>query len=106
MPRRLLLALLLSACTAGSSSTGIENVTCPPDSTLTYANFGQALISSSCLSCHTNRQRPKLDTQAGIQANTGSIIELAVYTDAMPQSGDLPLAQRMQLGEWLACGAP
>ena len=41
-----------------------------------------------------------------IQANTGSIIDLAVYTDAMPQGGDLPLAQRMQLGEWLACGAP
>ena len=106
MPSRLLIALLLSACTAGSQSTGIENVTCPTDSTLTYANFGQAIIASSCLSCHTNRQRPRLDTQAAIQANTGSLIELAVYTDAMPKDGDLTTAQRMQLGEWLACGAP
>jgi hypothetical protein len=105
MPRRLLIAILLSACTTGAQSTGIENVTCPTDSTLTYANFGQALIASNCLSCHRSG-RPQLSTQAGIQANTGGIIELTVYTDAMPKSGDLTTAQRMQLGEWLACGAP
>jgi len=106
MPSRLSIALLLAACTAGPQSTGIENVMCTTDSTLTYANFGQALIASSCLSCHTNRQRPQLDTQAAVQANTGAIIELAVYTDAMPKNGDLTTGQRMQLGEWLACGAP
>jgi len=106
MSSRLSIALFLTACTAGSQSTGIENVMCPTDSTLTYANFGQALIASSCLSCHTNRQRPPLDTLASIQTNTGSIIELAVYTDAMPKDGDLTVEQRMQLGEWLACGAP
>jgi len=34
------------------------------------------------------------------------ILQNAVYTDAMPQNADMPLMERENLGEWLACGAP
>ena len=97
-------AALLAACTS-ASSTGIPPVSCPPDSTLTYASFGEELIASHCLSCH-DRTRPVLTTQVQIQAKTDAVLDGAVYTDAMPERADMPLAQRELLGEWLACGAP
>lgn len=107
MRSKLFIALALTACTTtGSSSTGIDPVSCPTGSTLTYANFGEALLSSACLTCHTSRERPRLTTQALVQANAPMILDVAVYTDAMPQDGTLTIAQRRQLGEWLACGAP
>lgn len=99
------LLLLLSACTSAASSTGIEPVSCPTDSTLTYANFGQALITSQCMSCHA-KESPKLGTQTNIVSHTRQILDSAVYTDAMPENGDMSLEERQALGEWLACGAP
>jgi len=101
----IVLALALVACTSSASSTGISELSCPPDSTLTYANFGQDLITTECMSCH-DKQSPQLGTQAQIKARASQILDMAVYTDAMPNGRDMPLAQRELLGEWLACGAP
>lgn len=100
-------AVFGAACT-GASSTGIDPVSCPPEGTpLTYENFGKPLIDSTCAKagCHDHRQ-PVLTTQSAIQQNTSQILDQAVYTDAMPKSGNMSLAEREQLGEWLACGAP
>lgn len=100
-------ALLCSGCT-GASSTGIDPMSCPPEGTLlTYVNFGKPLIDRTCVKagCHDHRQ-PVLTTQSAIQQYTSQILDEAVYTDAMPESGDMALAEREQLGEWLACGAP
>ena len=47
-----------------------------------------------------------LTTQADVQRYAASILDEAVYTDAMPEGRDMALATREQLGEWLACGAP
>lgn len=104
MTKRLLLVCVLGACN-GASSTGIAEVSCPPDSTLTYTTFGQPLIAEHCLSCHDSKS-PALDTQAAVQRASSSILDAAVYTSAMPEDHDIPLALREQLGEWLACGAP
>jgi hypothetical protein len=105
---RLALAFaLLSACT-GESSTGIDQVSCPPSgTTLTYASFGEELFANNCTTsgCH-DRKKPVLTTQAAIQAHTDAILQVAVYTDAMPKDRDMSLADREKLGEWLACGAP
>jgi hypothetical protein len=103
-----LVALLSASACTGANSTGIDTVSCPPTgTTLTYANFGQQLFSSTCAKsgCHDHKQ-PVLTTQSAIQQHSDMILQEAVYTDAMPQSGDMPLAEREQLGEWLACGAP
>jgi len=107
--RHLVLALAVStfaACGPSGDPTGIENVTCPPESTLTYENFGRDLIDTKCLECHDGDERPNLATQAAIIRNKDEILDLAVYTDAMPEEEDMPLAERELLGEWIACGAP
>ena len=102
---RVIVFSLFAACASGASSTGISDVSCPPSSTLTYANFGKDMITSECMSCHST-QSPKLGTQAQIQAQTSRILDAAVYTDAMPRNADMTVEQRQLLGEWLACGAP
>lgn len=101
----LCLSLALGACTS-ASSTGISEVSCPQDSTLTYASFGQAFFTDNCLSCHASKEKPILSTQDQIQANSARILQEAVYTTAMPEDADMTLAERQMLGEWLACGAP
>ena len=101
------IAALLSGCT-GPSSTGIEPVSCPPTGTsLTYGNYGEPLFASTCArsGCH-DRESPVLTTQLAIQQHATQILDEAVYTDAMPESGNMTIPEREQLGEWLACGAP
>lgn len=101
----LALALGLAACS--DSSTGIteQDIACPTDSTLTYANYGQAAITTWCLDCH-NRERPVLSTQAQVKAATSQIISEAVFSSAMPEDKDMSLDERKKLGQWLRCGAP
>jgi uncharacterized membrane protein len=105
MFRNVAALLLVAACTSGASSTGISELSCPPDSTLSYASFAQDAISAHCLSCHDNKS-PRLVTQADIRAQTSQILDAAVYTDAMPAGGGMTLDERRLLGEWLVCGAP
>ncbi len=85
--------------------------TCPSDSTLTYASFGQAFFQSHCLSCHAGTESPTLGTLEQIRANSSKIDRAAAAgPDAvntyMPEEGSVSEAERRQLGEWLACGAP
>lgn len=100
-----LLLMAVTACTT-AQSTGISAVSCPPDSTYTYQTFGQAFMQDNCLSCHATGARPLLTTQAQIQANATRILDNAVYTDAMPQDGNMAIEDRQALGQWIACGAP
>jgi hypothetical protein len=101
-------AMLAAACTDEGKPTGIEPLECPPEgTTLTYANFGEPLISSNCTArgCH-DRRVPVLTTQDGVQAAADDILDAAVYTDAMPRTGTMTIDDRRLLGEWLVCGAP
>lgn len=97
---RFTLLSLLFACSS-SQPTGIT-ATC--DTTLTYANFGETFISDNCLSCHANKERPTLSTQAQVQQNLSKIMSEAVYSTSMPEDADMALADRQMLGNWLACG--
>jgi hypothetical protein len=99
---------LLVSCGSDGEPTGS---TCPPDSTLTYASFGQTFIATNCLSCHASRESPRLATLADIQANRGEIDKVAAagpnaVNTIMPEDGSVDTAERQRLGEWLACGAP
>jgi uncharacterized membrane protein len=107
MIRALVFVAALSACTS-SPSSGVTSaeVTCPTDSTLTYASFGESFIADNCLSCHASKQQPTLASQAAIKANKAAIISVAVTGTKMPQNGSLAVEERQLLGEWLACGAP
>jgi uncharacterized membrane protein len=53
---------------------------------------------------HDNKS-PRLMTQAEVKAQATSILDAAVYTDAMPAGGSMTLDERKLLGEWLPCGA-
>lgn len=99
--------LIASSCT-DTAETGITSVSCPDDSTLTYANFGSVFIGGNCLSCHAARETPTLTTQAQVQVQSHltRLLQQAVYTTAMPEDADIAIDERALLGEWLACGAP
>jgi uncharacterized membrane protein len=116
--------LWMSGC-AGTDEHHLGEPTgasCPTGSTLSYQNFGQTFMTSYCTRCHSSsvtgaaRQGAPIgvnyDTVEGVRAHA-EMIDLhaaagpnAVNTE-MPPSGLLPPeAERRQLGEWLACGAP
>jgi uncharacterized membrane protein len=103
-----LLCAPLASIACGNDSTGITaaEIACPTPQTLTYANFGQALVFDKCLECHTTRERPFLDTLAKVRTNATNMIEYAVYNSTMPNDGDITNLVRTQLGQWLMCGAP
>jgi uncharacterized membrane protein len=114
MPRfvwALPVAAAVTACGGGpGDATGS---TCPSNSTLTYANFGQAFMQDHCLACHSasGPQSPKLDTLAGIRAASGDVDRSAAagpnaVNTYMPEGASVDEGERRKLGEWLACGAP
>lgn len=104
-------ATLAAGCGDGpGDSTGS---TCPSDSTLTYASFGQAFFEDNCLSCHRagGPESPTLSTLAQIRGNKDVIDRSAAagpnaVNTYMPEGASVPEAERRKLGEWLACGAP
>src|SRR4051812_26614562 len=98
MVRTILLAAVIAAC-ASSPSSGISasEVTCPPDSTLTYESFGASFISDNCLSCHDSKYRPTLTTHAAVQSNKSAIIDAAVTGTKMPANTAMTVEERQLL---------
>jgi mono/diheme cytochrome c family protein len=105
-----------AAAVAGCGGGGLGDATgstCPADSTLTYANFGQAFFQTNCLSCHASNgpESPKFDSVAQIRANKSDIDRAAAAGPSavntyMPDGASVAEAERRKLGEWLACNAP
>lgn len=112
-------------CGCGDASIELgppTGATCPPGSTLTYASFGQQFMESYCTSCHAStltgeaRQgAPEFhdfDTIGGIRNVAGHIDQMAgsgpnATNTGMPNEDPAPtMAERQQLAEWIACGAP
>lgn len=110
----LVLAVLASLaslqCTTGTQGLA-TGATCPPASTLTYANFGQPFMDKYCVSCHSGKDRPDLQTGALVQKEIRGILNTTASgptgtNTSMPEDADPSTEERTQLGEWLACGAP
>jgi hypothetical protein len=112
----LLTLALVAAALGGACGSGLGDSTgstCPTDSTLTYANFGQNFMQTYCLACHADNgpESPKLSTLAEIQGHMSDVDRAAAagpntVNTYMPEGGSVPEAERRKLGEWLACGAP
>jgi mono/diheme cytochrome c family protein len=104
------LVLALASCGEGlGDSTGS---TCPPDSMLTYENFGQAFMQSHCTSCHgsSGPESPALSSLEQVRGSLGDVDRAAAAGPSavntyMPEGGSVTEAERRELGEWLACGA-
>ena len=99
----------LGAVACGSGPGDATGSACPPDSTLTYENFGQAFMQSHCLACHGagGPESPKFDTVEQIRANKSDIDKSAAagpngVNTFMPEGSSVAEAERLKLGEWLA----
>ena len=120
-------AIAISSFGCGGDDHGtIEGVatesTCPSTQTLTYANFGQSFFGTYCQTCHASTVTGAarngapadhvFDQVEDIRLLGDHIDELAaagpaaVNTEMPPMDPKPTEAQRRQLGEWLACGAP
>ena len=113
--------LLLLACggAPAGTSTGqaLSERRCPPQSIVTYENFGAPFFRSWCSGCHSS-DLPSSDRQAaplGIDFDTRAKIREhldAIYSRAgdsnttMPPRGGPDAEERQRLGDWLACGTP
>jgi uncharacterized membrane protein len=119
-----MLALVLVACggtapppASTSAPLSVWQRTCPHDSTVTWDNFGSALMHTYCTVCHSSDLPPdqrqlapedvNLDTVGGVRRNIEKVwLDAADGHVLMPPVGGPSMADRERLGEWLACGAP
>lgn len=95
----------------------LEQRVCPPDSVLTFENFGGPFISSYCSGCHAKdlpegmRQDAPLDVDFDTLDATRAWAKriwarAGDHNVTMPPIGGPEDDEREMLGEWLACGAP
>ncbi len=122
MKRTLALALASSVALsavlgAGCNVVSLDDYPCPPGgTTLTYDNFGLSFMATWCNSCHSapNGERSGAPddfvfaTHADVIAHKDRIFARSADTnDSMPPGPDtIPPQQRIDLANWLACGAP
>lgn len=122
--RALLVVAMLAGCQSKPLFGPPTQSVCPPEgTTLTYGNFGQPFMERYCTSCHSSdlvgddrMGAPSFhdfDTLFGIMAVSDHIDETtaagpAAVNTGMPPDGELTptLAEREDLGEWIACGTP
>lgn len=111
------LALLVASIGCGSAYEQIDDYDCPPEGTaLSYENFGAMFMTRYCDSCHaataSDRQGAPgeyiFDSALQVRQHKARIFARSAATnDSMPPGpDDPPLAERENLAEWLACGAP
>jgi hypothetical protein len=96
----------------------IEGRDCPPDSPLTWGNFGESVVLTHCTGCHSDnlaegvaRGRAPVGVDFNTHDMTRSWLERIYARSAdehvtMPPVDTLSQTVRVQLGDWLACGAP
>lgn len=110
--RPLVLAALLAGCLP--EPMPIDEAACPPEGTaLTYDNFGAPFLAAHCNSCHSTGTSGapsayRFDTPEDVRLHKDRIfIRAAAANVTMPPGPDDPSqAERDDLAEWLACGAP
>ena len=96
--------------------SSFEERSCPPDSFLSFENFGGPYLLDHCKGCHSKaipegmRQGAPagvdFDTIADVRAWAPRIwARAADQNDTMPPVGAPGAEERALLGEWLACGA-
>lgn len=121
--RGVLLCALLAvggiACSESPPRPTPTGSICPPDSTLTWENFGEPFMDAYCTRCHSSELHGAARMGASLYHDFDSLYGVVVVGDhvderaaagpdsvneLMPPDGDTPtLEERYQLGEWVAC---
>lgn len=118
---RFAVVVALAACTSSEPTLGPPTEsTCPQGSTLTYEAFAAPFMDQYCTRCHSLRLKGAarqgapsfhdFDTLNGIKVVADHVDETtasgpAATNQGMPPDQPAPtLAERQQLGEWIACG--
>jgi hypothetical protein len=120
--KKLVWLLVVSACSEPPLFGPPTESVCASDSTLTYESFGKNFMTKYCTRCHSSElvgadrngapSFHDFDTLYGIKAVSNHIDETtasgpAATNTSMPPDKPAPtLAEREQLGEWIACGMP
>jgi hypothetical protein len=116
-------ALVLAACSDTKPTLGPPTQSvCADGSTLTYESFAKPFMEAYCTRCHARtvvgadrEGAPSFhdfDSLSGIKVVFDHIDQTtasgpAATNEGMPPDGPTPsLAERKQLGEWIACGMP
>jgi uncharacterized membrane protein len=112
----------LISCGAPEAGGTVSGADCNPE--LTYASFGRSFLQEYCTECHSGMLEAaarhgapsdhNFDTLAAVQANHPEHMDQVAaagpdgINTAMPPKGypQPSEAERTQLGQWLACGAP
>ena len=103
--------------TGEASYPSFDERPCPPDSALTWENFGGGYVLSYCTTCHHSALPADMRQLAPIAINFETVefvraqaeriwARAADQNQTMPPVGAPADDQRALLGEWLACGAP
>ena len=116
--------LLLAACHGDHShDLPASGAVCPDVQTLSYQNFGKTFMDTYCVTCHSEAlttPAERISAPIGHNFDTLDLIQMQIdvidgttafgpdaSNQSMPPVSLAPTeAERMQLGEWLACGAP
>lgn len=118
-------AALASGCGSSDEEDQPSGATCPTGgTTLTYANFGSDFMSKYCLGCHSQDKTgtAREDAPADVNFDTLDLIkahaaQIDIEAAASPKRTNTSMPpkeesaqptnpERMQLGEWIACGTP
>jgi uncharacterized membrane protein len=118
----LVLGLGLAACEPEEEEGPASGATCPENSTLTWDSFGKTFMESYCTRCHATSVTGSARQGAPSDHNfeSAELVRMQIehidettaagpgaVNTAMPIGSPTPTeAERKQLGEWLACGAP
>lgn len=97
--------------------TKLSDRGCPPDSVLSYDNFGGPFFLDHCQGCHGGARAVGDRQGAPAQVSFDDVESIREWADrvwlraadqnaSMPPVGPPPAEARTLLGEWLACGAP
>lgn len=106
-----------SASMDSGTASFIAGRDCPPESFLTWENFGEGFMLDHCTGCHSQllgesqRANAPLDVDFNTQVQVQDQID-RIYArsgdanDTMPPVDTIRAEERILLGDWLACGAP